>query len=59
MSRAPWQRREFLQADSRLGFEASNQYYYVPMALAKKILNCRDLEQRGLPVPKTRNARSK
>lgn len=30
-------------ADSRLGFEASNQYYYVPADLLEKIINCRDL----------------
>ncbi len=29
--------------DSRLGFEASNQYYYVPLDLAEKVLNCRHL----------------
>jgi hypothetical protein len=29
--------------DSRIGFEASNHYYYVPLDLAEKILNCRDL----------------
>jgi hypothetical protein len=33
-------------ADSRIGFEASNQYYYVPMDLAEKILNCEDLLRR-------------
>lgn len=27
-------------SDSRLGFEASNQYYYVPVDLAEKALNC-------------------
>lgn len=27
--------------DSRIGFEASNQYYYVPEDLAEKVLNCR------------------
>ena len=32
--------------DSRLGFEASNQYFYVPGDLAEKILNCRDLLER-------------
>jgi hypothetical protein len=32
--------------DSRIGFEASNQYYYVPSDLAEKILNCRDLLER-------------
>jgi hypothetical protein len=35
--------------DSRLGFEASNQYYYVPLDLAEKVLNCRDLLDRWLP----------
>jgi hypothetical protein len=33
-----------LQArDSRLGFEASNQYYYVPTDLAEKVVNCQYL----------------
>ena len=36
--------------DSRLGFEASNQYYYVPMDLAEKAINCRDLLERWLPA---------
>jgi hypothetical protein len=35
--------------DSRLGFEASNQYYYVPMDLAEKVLNCRHLLDEWLP----------
>ena len=35
--------------DSRIGFEASNQYYYVPIDLVEKILNCRDLLERWLP----------
>jgi len=29
--------------DSRIGFEASNHYFYVPLDLAEKILNCRDV----------------
>jgi hypothetical protein len=29
--------------DSRIGFEASNQYYYVPVDLMEKVLNCREL----------------
>jgi hypothetical protein len=33
-------------ADARLGFEASNQYYYVPSDLVEKIINCRDLLSR-------------
>lgn len=28
------------QADSRIGFEASNHYYYVPLDLAEKVVNC-------------------
>ncbi len=35
--------------DSRLGFEASNQYYYIPVDLAEKVLNCQDLLERWLP----------
>jgi len=27
--------------DSRIGFEASNQYYYLPIDLAEKVINCR------------------
>ncbi len=30
-------------ADSRIGFEASNHYYYVPQDLIEKVLNCRHL----------------
>ncbi|MBI2926020.1 MAG: twin-arginine translocation signal domain-containing protein [Verrucomicrobia bacterium] len=40
--------------DSRLGFEASNQYYYVPVDLAEKVLNCRDLLDRWLPAQRAR-----
>ena len=34
--------------DSRLGFEASNHYFYVPIDLAEKVVNCRDLLSRWL-----------
>ena len=27
--------------DSRIGFEASNQYYYTPLDLVEKVINCR------------------
>ena len=37
---------ELQASDARLGFEASNQYFYVPMDLAEKILNCQDLLSR-------------
>ena len=40
--------------DSRLGFEASNQYYYVPMDLVEKMLNCQDLLDRWLPAERQR-----
>jgi len=40
------------QRDSRLGFEASNQYYYVPVDLVEKVINCRDLLDRWLPAVK-------
>ncbi len=35
--------------DSRLGFEASNHYFYTPADLIEKVLNCRDLLDRWLP----------
>jgi hypothetical protein len=38
--------------DSRIGFEASNQYYYVPIDLMEKVVNCRDLLDRWLPEQK-------
>lgn len=44
------QRLHALQTrDARLGFEASNHYFYVPVDLAEKVLNCRDLLDRWLP----------
>ena len=35
--------------DSAIGFEASNHYFYLPIDLAEKVLNCRDLLARWLP----------
>lgn len=35
--------------DSRFGYEASNHYYYVPLDLVEKVVNCRDLLERWLP----------
>lgn len=31
---------EISQSDSRIGYEASNQYYYVPQDLMEKVINC-------------------
>ena len=36
------------QQDSRIGYEASNHYYYVPIDLAEKVINCRYLLDRVL-----------
>ena len=35
--------------DSRIGFEASNHYFYVPLDLVAKVVNCQDLLARWLP----------
>jgi hypothetical protein len=40
--------------DSRIGFEATNQYYYVPLDLVEKVLNCRDLLDRWLLAEKSK-----
>ncbi len=40
--------------DSRIGFEATNHYFYVRQDLAEKVLNCRDLLDRWLPQQKAR-----
>lgn len=45
------QRLHALQrADARLGFEATNHYFYVPADLAEKVLNCRHLLDEWLPA---------
>lgn len=41
--------------DSRIGFEASNQYHYTPMDLAEKVLNVEDLLTRWLPSERLKN----
>ncbi len=35
--------------DARIGFEAGNHYFFVPVDLAEKVLNCEDLLERWLP----------
>ena len=42
--------------DSRLGFEASNQYHFTPMDLAEKLLNTEDLLTRWLPNERAKNS---
>lgn len=36
--------------DSRIGYEASNHYFYVPMDLAEKVLNCDALLAEWIPA---------
>ena len=43
--------------DSRLGFEASNQYFYVPLDLAEKVVNCRYLLDQFQPAPSRGDSR--
>jgi hypothetical protein len=38
--------------DARLGFEATNHYFYVPIDLIEKVINCRDLLDRWIPAVK-------
>lgn len=38
------------RTDSRIGFEASNHYFYVPADLDEKVLNCYDLLERWIPT---------
>lgn len=40
--------------DSRLGFEATNHYYYVPLDLVEKIINCRDLLVRWISAERNK-----
>ena len=42
------------QADSRIGFEASNQYYYAPLDLVEKVINCDFIRQDLLKSPPQR-----
>jgi hypothetical protein len=36
--------------NAKLGFEATNHYFYIPSDLVEKVINCRDLISRWLPV---------
>ena len=44
--------------DSRMGYEASNQYYYLAVDLAEKVLNGHDLLTRWLPVERAKHGLS-
>jgi len=36
---------EIVKADSRIGYEASNHYFYVPLDLVEKVVNCEYLRE--------------
>ena len=38
------------RADSRIGYEASNHYFYLPRDLMEKVVNCRYLLDQWLPA---------
>jgi hypothetical protein len=40
---------EIQRRDSRIGFEATNHYYYVPLDLEEKVINCAWLLENWLP----------
>lgn len=42
---------DLADADSRLGFEATNHYFYRPLDLVEKVLNCRDLAATAFRAP--------
>lgn len=39
---------EITRMDSRIGYEATNQYYYVPQDLIEKVINCESIRQNVL-----------
>lgn len=41
---------DVLRADSRIGFEPTNHYYYLPVDLAEKVLNCRWIIDAWIPA---------
>jgi len=43
------------QRDSRIGFEGSNHYFYVPADLVAKVINCRYLLDHWLPRERARH----
>jgi hypothetical protein len=42
-------------ADSRIGFEASNQYFYVPLDLVEKVVSCEQLREQFMTADSSRN----
>ncbi|MGC8666753.1 MAG: hypothetical protein ACP5VE_01375 [Chthonomonadales bacterium] len=44
--------------DPRIGFEATNHYFFIPMDLAEKILCCTDLLERWIPAMRANSSRA-
>lgn len=42
---------DLVQSDSRIGFEPSCQYFYLPLDLVEKVVNCRWLEEHFSTAP--------
>lgn len=40
-----------MRSDSRIGFEASNQYYYLPVDLMEKVISCDDIIRHAWTEP--------
>jgi hypothetical protein len=40
---------DLTRVDSRIGFEASNHYFYYPLDLVEKVVNCAHIRDRWLP----------
>ncbi|MFO0889486.1 MAG: hypothetical protein U0790_10150 [Isosphaeraceae bacterium] len=49
---------DLAKQDSRIGFEAANQYFYVPLDLAEKVISCQHLLDAGR-TPDDRDERGK
>jgi hypothetical protein len=41
---------QLAKEDSRIGFEASNQYHYLPLDLVEKVVNCEYVLEQWLPT---------
>ena len=47
---------EVIRTDSRIGYEPSNHYYYLPVDLAEKVVNCRWILDTWMPAERRKRA---
>jgi hypothetical protein len=45
-----------LRSDSRIGYEPSNHYYYRPVDLMEKVVNCRWILDAWIPAERKKRA---